>query len=208
MLRLVQVAIVGASGVGKTSYTRHLKEGRAFDPRTKPQATIFFEFETLKEYDVVAASETVNLRLFDFQGAGDRQQALLRMKALSRHAGVVLFFYDVTRRETFEAIRDDWAPHCRDVCVDNPVCILVGNKIDEVTSGRKPRAVTQEEAKALGDSIGAAHCYEVSAHGSDLKKLRLPLDIALTEWLRREPPPAPKTGVAISGKTENKGDCC
>jgi GTPase SAR1 family protein len=206
MVPLVQVAIVGASGVGKTSYTKHLHEGRGFDPQAKPPATIFFDLTFETNYDVVAAARTVNLRLFDFQGAGDQQQALLRLKALSRHANVVLFFYDVTRRETFEAIRDTWAPQCNDVCLGDPVRILIANKIDCVAEDELKRAVSQEEARALADSIGAAHCYEVSARTSKLAKLKLPLDIALTEWLKREPLPA-QTGAALP-PAAGTGDCC
>ena len=213
MSRLVKVAIVGASGVGKTSYTQHLRLGGNFDPSVKPPVTHFFDFFFEKEYDVVAASETVKLRLFDFQGTcgsdADHQQALLRLKALARDAHVVLFFYDVTRAATFAAVRDIWAPHCRDVCTEDPVSILVGNKLDLVDTGKAVRAVAQEEVKALGTAIGAAHCFEVSAHG-DLKKLKLPLDIALTEWLKREPRPAETAGVTLSSDStaRNKGDCC
>jgi GTPase SAR1 family protein len=209
MIRRVNVSIVGASGVGKTTFSAHVRQGPHFDPAYLPAATIGFELETACQYDVLAAEQTVELLLFDFQGAGSEKEHLLHLRSVGRNAKVVLFIYDVTRRETFEAIRDEWAPHCASVCVDAPVLALVGNKLDKVKGGWAERAVTEKEARALATKIGATHCYEISATGpgSDYK---MPLDIALTEWLARPqlPPKGLDGRVALGQKQEEGKGCC
>jgi GTPase SAR1 family protein len=205
----VRVSIVGASGVGKSTFSLHLRQGPHFDPSCEPPVTIRFELETVLSYDVVAAEQTVQLLLFDFQGAGPSADHLLHLNSVGRHADVVLFIYDVTRKDTFAAIRDVWAPHCEQVCADDPVLVLVGNKLDKIARGEAARAVAQAEAKALGDKIGAAHCYEISALGEGMA-FKMPLDIALTEWLER-PRSTPDKGnngaVALGKQAEGKG-CC
>lgn len=212
-MRRVNVAILGASNVGKSTFSLHVRQGPHFDPEHKPPVTLQMEMETITRYDVVAACETVEVVLFDFQGAGPRAEHLLRMGAFARKANVVLFVYDVTRRETFEEIRLTWAPHVMQVCRENPVCILLGNKLDAVGPDKAKRAMTEREVKALGAAVNASHCFEISALNGAAADVKLPLDIALTEWLARPlPAVSPNNPLRLmdveEGTTKGLGERC
>lgn len=202
------MAIFGSPGVGKTTFSAHVRQGPHFDPDFIPPVTISVDMETITQYDVLAVSETVEVLMFDFQGAGAQKEHLQRMGAFARKANVVLFVYDVTRRDSFEEIRTIWAPHCVQACHDNPVCMLVGNKLDAVGPDTK-RAMTEREVKALGAAVNASHCFEISALKGSPADVKLPLDIALTEWLARPRPVSPNNPLRLveEGDGTEKG-CC
>jgi GTPase SAR1 family protein len=208
-MRRVNVSIFGESGVGKSTFVKHVRQGPHFDPAFTPRVTLQVEMETVTQYDVLAACETVEVVLLDFQGAGDSATHLLHIKSFARKANVVLFIYDVTRRETFEALRTIWAPHYAQVCRDNPVCMLIGNKLDEVEQGGHPRAVSEREVKTLGAAMNAAHCFEISAKCGKSADVKMPLDIALTEWLARpQAHSAEASALRLGEGKEGGGGCC
>ncbi len=178
----IPVLVLGESFVGKTTYTQHIHDGRNFDQTRVYEATIGADMVTVM-YDVEAAGETVVLLFNDCAGANQQH---IMLPIVARNALVVLLVYDVTDRASFDAIETKWAPHVEAHCVRKPIRVLLGNKIDLVHDGKKPRAVTEAEVKALGWDIGAVHQFELATldQGEEaLATLRKPLDIALTAFL-------------------------
>jgi GTPase SAR1 family protein len=182
----IPLLIVGASNVGKSTYTQHIRLGGAFRAEDRPESTMGVDW-VLVEYDVEAVGERVKLMLMDCQGT--RQNVVLRVSTVARNARIVFFVYDLTNRASFDELRSYWIPHCEAKCHLAPICVIIGNKLDDVLANPSTRAVAQEEALALGKSIGAAHCYELAARepgGAALELVRLPVDIALTEFIEKQ----------------------
>lgn len=193
----IAVLVLGDSGVGKSTYTRHIDCGAAFNPNEVLATTIPYAFKTIL-YEVVG--ELVSLMFVD---SGGTKQALLNMPSVTRLANIVFLVYDVTRYETFVSIREQWAPHVEKNCKLNPIKVLIGNQLDLVTADPSLRKVNEADALALKHRIGAAHCYEMSAIGTSdeaVKQQRLPLDIAIDEHLTRARKAA---AAATDGKTKN-----
>lgn len=182
----IPLLIVGASNVGKSTYTQHLHRGAAFRAEDRPEPTMGVDW-ILLEYDVEAVGERVRLMLMDCQGS--RQNVVLRVSTVARNARIVFFVYDLTNRASFDELRSYWIPHCEGKCHLAPIYVIIGNKLDAVLANPSTRAVAQEEARALAESIGAAHCYELAARepgGEALELVRLPVDIALTEFIEKQ----------------------
>ncbi len=184
-LPVVSVLVLGESGVGKSTYTRHIEHNAGFSPTERLPSTIDpVDYKTIP-YEVTTTGDLVTLLMLDCAGA---QQAVSAMPNTARHANIVFLVYDVTRRESFVDVRERWAPHALTNCRDDPIKVLIGNKVDKLLHRPGKRRIQQEEAREFGKSIGAAHCYEMSALETTdeaLALLRCPLDIALTEHLER-----------------------
>ncbi|GLC41957.1 hypothetical protein PLESTF_000104400 [Pleodorina starrii] len=147
---LVKVVFVGSAGVGKTCLIRRLFSDK-FSPETQPTIGCDFHFKRYK-FD----NKSVGVTLWDTAGA-ERFQAVTAN--YYRGAQGVVFVYDVTRRETLDAIGEHWLPEvCRHCSYPDAVKMVVGNKMDMVDA----RVVAPEEGAAFAREHGCMY-QETSA---------------------------------------------
>eukprot|EP00736_Rhodelphis_marinus_P008375 Rmarinus@m.21643 len=118
---LFKVLLVGSSGVGKSSlltrYTDDLFQDLA--------PTIGVDFKVKVSH---VNGKSVKLTIWDTAG-----QERFRTLTSSYYRGAqgIILVYDVSRRETFEQIKDIWLKEVDLYCTnDDAVKMLVGNKID------------------------------------------------------------------------------
>lgn len=107
----------------------------------------------------VAGRDRIKLTIWDTAG-----QERFRSLSSSYYRGAqgVIIVYDVTRRDTFDALRRDWLPELETYAdLDQLVLMLVGNKIDL----HHQRQVSADEGRALARSL-AALFMETSAKTS------------------------------------------
>jgi len=138
-----KILLVGESGVGKSSLLLRYTE----DTFEDLPPTIGVDFQTKK---VTVGGFRVKLTLWDTAGQ-ERFRTLT--SAYYRGAHGVLFVYDVTRRESFDSLKDEWVVELtRYSTYEDVVKVVVGNKID-----LEPRRVSREEGQLLARDIGALY---------------------------------------------------
>eukprot|EP00116_Pleurobrachia_bachei_P007870 sb/3468132/ len=163
--RVFKVVLLGDSAVGKSSFIMRLCHNR-FQAAFQPTIGVDFQVKTMLVQNTV-----VSLQLWDT--AGQERFRAITKSYLRRVDGVILM-YDVTREASFKNIRE-WIQSIEDganVSFSNrqkgqeedeaPTILLLGNKLDMVTSGDHPRIVKQVDGEALAREFNAMFC-EVSA---------------------------------------------
>jgi GTPase SAR1 family protein len=76
----------------------------------------------------------------------------------------VLIVYDITKRDSFEAIEEHLTIARERNNSDNPIIFLVGNKLDVANAEPKKRQVRYEEALEFATRNNLSGFMEVSAH--------------------------------------------
>jgi len=145
----MKIVLCGNSGAGKTSIVRRLVDGTYTDAIQAPQVGV--RYETLQLSD-----ETLHL----WEVAGDPRYHHLMETYLKPPVTAVLFVFDVTARDSYDAIDVTWLPLTVGQTERPTLRYLVGAKID--THPQRPRVVTDEEAIVYAVSRGMRY-FEVSA---------------------------------------------
>lgn len=162
----IKVALTGQGRVGKTSLCMRYSEGRYVEGiKSTIGVAIGSKLEVVDD---------VLVRVIIWDHAGQEQFKTVR-KMFYKGSLTTLLVYDVSRRESFEAV-DEFK---REILESEPRSdiILVGNKID------LPRQVSTEEGREKADEIGAIGFYETSAKtGQNVREVFL---AALRNSLRR-----------------------
>lgn len=206
-----QMLFIGDSAVGKSCYSSRIREhGNDAAPGVLPAATIYIEYHLLSNL-VPEKDGTVNFCLID---VGGTQQFTHLLPAMYRKASVIVMFYDLTRRATFEAIRTKWWPSVEAHAHNAKVRILVGNKADDTDA----RQVSREEAQAFAKSLQLDGCYEVSALHDNFDAVYRPIHMCALLALERLPPAslaaAANRGVDLRASSSTAsggappGSCC
>lgn len=146
---IVKTIIVGDSDTGKSSMMTQVVDG-VFSPNRN--CTIGVDYKTLAIDSDFAG---VKFLLWDTAGQ-ERFKNITRM--YYRGAQVVIFVYDITDKKSFTNIIE-WIQEIDSGNQENPIKILVGNKLD-LESMRK---VSISEAQEFSNANGFMGFYEISA---------------------------------------------
>jgi len=135
-----KLLLIGDSGVGKSSILLRFTD----DLFEEMSPTIGVDFKV----KLMTVHRTkVKLTIWDTAGQ-ERFRTLTA--AYYRGAHGVILAYDVSRRETYENLRDIWLREVEMYCTgDSVVKMLVANKID-----MDNRTVTKDEGSELARSLG------------------------------------------------------
>ncbi|KAI9098102.1 P-loop containing nucleoside triphosphate hydrolase protein [Phlyctochytrium arcticum] len=160
-----KLVIVGDGACGKTSLLM-VQSGEPF-----PEAYVPTIFENYISRVCVSKERMYELSLWDTAGQEDYD----RLRPLSYpDTDVVLLAFDVTNRDSFDAIREKWHPETNHF-LHNVPRILVGTKTDlRHHPGRLEDLkrlglvpITFEEGLKLANEIGATKYFETSAKSFD-----------------------------------------
>ena len=167
-----KVILVGESGVGKTNLI-NIITGSQFNPEEGASATASFLNKKLtvkgKEYTI---------RLWDTIG----QESLRHMaKLFYNNSKIVIFVYDITRKETFDEIKNYWVKNVEEKLGKDIIKGLVANKMDLFMKEQ----VTENEGKELAQSIGALFISS-SAKNDSPKKFEDFLTKLYEQYLKKE----------------------
>ena len=121
----IKVTIVGDAGVGKSSIIERLAHDRFFPERSSTIGAAFFCY--------LYKNQRFNI----WDSAGEERYSSL-IPLYIKDAKIILMVYDVTNEQSFNRIQNYWVPFINDHLGinDDPIYILVGNKID-LESNRK-----------------------------------------------------------------------
>ena len=132
--------LVGNSGVGKTSIiSRYLGK---FNPKEK--TTIGASFTNKLE---VVNDKKILFEIWDTAGQ-ERYRSINNI--FYQDAYICLLVYDITKKQTFDDIKEYWYKSVLDEATENIIFHIVGNKIDLI----REEEVDRNEVKDYCDKIG------------------------------------------------------
>ena len=147
-----KMIFVGDQGTGKSCILNRFANNQ-FDDHY--QATIGLDFQSK---NVLIKDQDVRLLLYDTAGQ-EKFRSLIPMYIRESH--IVLFVYDITRKESFDSI-PKWFSDVLDIKSNEAVFVLIGNKIDL----ENERKVSFEQGKKFADEKNII-IGEVSAKTGD-----------------------------------------
>ncbi|MFX1303730.1 MAG: Rab family GTPase [Promethearchaeota archaeon] len=152
---LFKVVIVGDGGIGKSTMVQRLTTGQ-FIPQ---KITIGTDLATI---DVDIDNFNTTLQIWDF--AGEKRFRLF-LPNYSRGATGCLLCYDITRRTSFDSL-DEWYTIVNKNA-DDPVFILVGEKLDLADIRR---SVRYEHAEEFKNKYDLDYFFETSSKSGENNK--------------------------------------
>jgi small GTP-binding protein len=133
----LKVLIIGNSGVGKSSILLRFADGTF---NVNYTATIGIDF---KIKNIVVNNKDYKLQIWD--SAGQERFKTLTINYFRGAMGIILV-YDVTRRETFDAV-EGWMEDIHAHCDQPTPVVLVGNKCDMLADS----VISRTEGKELAE---------------------------------------------------------
>jgi small GTP-binding protein len=144
----MKVVLIGDTQVGKTCLLTRLTTNTFKDVA----ATVGAAFQT---HIITTAKGIRTMQIWDTAGQ-EKYRALTPMYYRSAHVAILCF--DLTNRESFQAI-STWADELSEKATNEIQTIIVGTKADLVDK----RAVTKDEGQEVAFKKGAAHYVECSS---------------------------------------------
>lgn len=119
----IKIVIIGEADVGKTSLMSQFISD-TFDDHVQPTIGCDIQCKTMS-----VEGRKVEVQLWDTAGS-ERFQTMLPLYYRGCHGAILV--YDVTRKNTFNRLRNWLAELENNLTNDNAVVMIVGNKIDKV----------------------------------------------------------------------------
>ena len=138
----IKCIILGGMFVGKTNLI-NIASGAGFN--NDYQSTAAPTFSIVK---VLINEKEYHIQLWDTIG---QEKFRTLTKLFYNNSKIVIFAYDITRRDTFEEIKNYWVKDVEEKLGKNIIKGIVANKIDLFLNEQ----VTQEEGEEYAESIGA-----------------------------------------------------
>ena len=184
---LFKVILLGEIMVGKTNLINILTGGKFNENETATSAS------TSAMKDLLVKGDKYTIQIWDTIG----QEKLRNLtKLFYNNSKIVIFVYDITRKETFEEIKNYWVKDVEEKLGKDIIKGIVANKFDLFMKEQ----VTQEEGEEYAKSIGALFLL-TSAKTDSPKKFEGFLTKLYEQYLIKE-------GVDLSDpkptKNENK----
>ena len=154
----VKVTLIGGTAVGKTCIIRRYSDDIYVE---NPPSTSGGSYS---EKCVTVNNKNIHLNLWDTAGQE-------RFRALGKHfykdAYIIILVYDITKKSTFQEIKDVWYPNVKQNGEKYSVLAVVGNKSDLY----EEEEVTENEAKEYAKEIGAIFMLVSAKNGDNVKNL-------------------------------------
>ena len=138
----LKVILLGESGVGKTNLINRVM-GEEFNEGEISTTNSSFSLKKLK-----LGQTEYSVKLWDTIG---QEKFRHLTKLFYSDSKIVIFVYDISIKESFDALKDYWVKDINDKLGENIIKGVVGNKIDKVIEEQ----VTPEEGEEYAKSIGA-----------------------------------------------------
>ena len=145
-----KIVLIGEVGVGKTSIIMQFVD-ETFQDDIQSSAGGTFCSKTL----IYNKNKILNIELWDTAGQ-ERYRSLTKM--FYADANAALLVYDITRKETFEEIKNYWADQIKERIDEGVILAIVGNKEDLYEKEEVDENDVINFAKELG-----AICVKTSA---------------------------------------------
>ena len=182
-----KVILVGESGVGKTNLINIITGGDFNENENSTSAASFL----MKELKVKDKDYTI--QLWDTIGNEGLRQLT---KLFYNNSKIAIFVYDITRKMTFEELKNFWINDVEEKLGKDIIRGIVGNKIDLIFEEQ----VSEEEGEEYAKSIGALF-LATSAKTDSPKKFEGFLTKLFEQYLNKNE--AIQTGMKNHKKEKN-----
>jgi len=182
-----KVVLLGESGVGKTCIiARYIN--KSFDEKSESTNGASYASKTV-------CYEKINKSLqFDIWDTAGQERYRALTKFFYKDAAIAILVYDITRKESFDEMKNYWYNQLKNFSGKNIIIGIAGNKSDLFDK----EAVSEEEARKFASEIGAIFRLTSAFNNNNIDELftavgNLYLDPKFQDDLKQE-------------KSEKKGD--
>ena len=148
-----KVVLVGDTGVGKTS----IIERYINDKYDENQKTTLVSSYTFKKIDIKKYNKSVSLDIWDTAGQ-EVYRSLSKNFYLNASIGILV--YDISRKASFESIRDYWHEQLKTFGEEKMVFDIVGNKTDLFQKEEVPENEARNFAKSINAGFHLVSCKD------------------------------------------------
>ena len=152
-----KIVLLGESGVGKTSIISQFMN-HSFNPSV--QSSINCQFVT-KALEFPEFNKTLKFNIWDTVGQ-ERYRSLAKM--FYKNANAIVLVYDITSPSSFNAIKKFWYSETKNNADNDPIYVLVANKIDLLENER----ISNKEGENYAKEIKAIFVKTSAFLGSDI----------------------------------------
>ena len=155
-----KLVFIGDPGVGKTCIISRFLKG-TFDAEQITTVGASYATKTIK---ISETNESLTLDIWDTAGQ-EKYRSLTRI--FFQGAKLAILVYDITRKDSFENLKNVWLKELKDHADKNVVLGVAGNKSDLYEKEEVP----EQEAREYAKSIGAIFCLTSAQNNSGIEEL-------------------------------------
>lgn len=148
-----KVVLVGDTGVGKTSIIERYINNK-YDENQK---TTLVSSYTFKKIDIKKYNKSVSLDIWDTAGQ-EVYRSLSKNFYLNASIGILV--YDISRKASFESIRDYWYEQLKTFGEEKMIFDVVGNKTDLFQREEVPENEARNFAKSINAGFHLVSCKD------------------------------------------------
>ena len=197
-----KLVVVGDMGVGKTCIiTRFLKGTFNSNELTTDGASY-----ASKTIEIPELNEFITFDIWDTAGQ-ERYKSLT--KFFFQGAKMAILVYDITRKESYENMKNDWYKQLKDFADPEIIIGIAGNKSDLYDD----EAVSEQEARDFAKSIGAVFSLTSAQSNTginelfkDIAKKYFKIDSNTTGQDQSKPQPKPQSKPQPNPQKEEKSN--
>ena len=145
-IELFKVVLLGESGVGKTSIISQFIDN-SFEEDLQSSTGGTFSTKSF----VYGEGKILKFEIWDTAGQ-ERYRALTKM--FYKDANAAILVYDITRKISYEELKNYWVKQIKDNAPENIIVGIVANKSDL----SEQEEVNEEEAREFSKDLGAFFC--------------------------------------------------
>ena len=154
-----KLIIIGDSGVGKTCIISRFIKG-TFDDNSLAGTVSY----SSKKLEIPEIGESIIFDIWDTAGQ-ERYRSLTKFFFLG--AKMVVLVYDITRRDSFDSLKNNWYKDLKENGEPNVVMGIAGNKSDRYDD----EEVSEQEAREFAKSIGAVFSLTSAEKNTGINEL-------------------------------------
>ena len=155
-----KVVLLGERSVGKTSIiSRYVNNSFETNSLTTTGASYAYKIINLEQYN-----KSIKFEIWDTAGQ-ERYRALT--KIFYKNASVAILCYDITKKVTFDEIKNYWFNQVKDNSPNDIIIAIAANKSDLY----EIEQVNEEEARNFAKSVGAIFFTTSAMNSSGIEEL-------------------------------------
>ena len=198
----IKVILLGDSGVGKTNIILRYIKGE-FNSNSITTIGTTFAIKELKRNNI-----TYNLNVWDTTG----QEAYRAVtKLFIQGAKIIILVYSINKKNSFESL-DYWYNAIKELCGNDIILAIVGNKVDLFDQDDNNDQVPQEEGQKFAEEKKAI--FKLTSAKIDKKGIDSLFDLLLDKYIEKnesKPENRKINNIAINSKKtgkKKKNKCC
>ena len=156
----IKCVLLGETAVGKSSLLSRFISNKF---KTDFISTMS-GYSSMKQVYFEKSNKKINYEIWDTAGEEKFRSVT---KIFYQDSKVAILIYDITRKDSFEALKNYWYIEVRDNSPKNIIIAIVGNKSDLY----EYEEVTEEEGQEFADSIDAIYMQTSAYNGTGINEL-------------------------------------